>query len=38
LTIYKAHHFSKYEEEKVSVLLEDYGVEDKRDILNIQGK
>jgi hypothetical protein len=38
LIVYKAHHFSKYEEERVSNLLDDYWVKNKRDILNIQGK
>ncbi len=36
LNIYRAHHFSKLEEEKVVELLNKYWVEDQTDIINIQ--
>jgi hypothetical protein len=38
LEIYKSHHFSKFEEQRVSSLLDSYWVTNKRDILNIQWK
>ncbi|NVP17720.1 DUF4012 domain-containing protein [Candidatus Gracilibacteria bacterium] len=38
LDIYKSHHFSKFEDEKVNMLLDSYGVVNKTDILNIQGR
>lgn len=36
LDIYKSHHFSKFEDEKVNKLLDSYWVKNKNDILNIQ--
>ncbi len=36
LKISKTHNFSNFEDEKVNKLLDDYWVEDKLDILNIQ--
>lgn len=36
LQIYKSHHFSKFEDEKVNELLDWYWIKYKNDILNIQ--
>lgn len=36
LDIYKSHHFSKFEDQKVNELLDNYWVANKTDILNIQ--
>ncbi|MDD2907364.1 MAG: DUF4012 domain-containing protein [Candidatus Gracilibacteria bacterium] len=38
LDIYKSHHFSKFEDEKVNSLLDKYEIVNKTDILNIQGR
>jgi len=36
IDIYKSHHFSKFEDEKVNSILDSYWIKHKNDILNIQ--